>query len=104
MEDNAKGTEQGRQRETRKTTRNKEDNAKQGRQRHRTKMQSSMEHNSAKTRTKRFHHTARPTCDPCYSTVQMGCMCMLTVRNSYTVSCEIFNKRLPTSNIHFQPY
>jgi hypothetical protein len=65
-----------------------------------------MEHTSAKTRTKRFHHTARPTCDPRYSTVQMGCMCATPILSDiqqttadiqHTLSTILKHDHTPTS-------
>jgi hypothetical protein len=72
----AKGTQQGRKRSY--------------------KMQWSMECNPTTTRTKRAHHTAQPTGDPRYSTVQMGCMCLLTTRNSDTVRYSTNDCGYPT--------
>ena len=43
-----------------------------------------MEHNTPNTGTTRAHHSARPSGDPRYSTIQMGCMCLHTMRNSDT--------------------
>ena len=40
-----------------------------------------MEHNTPNTGTTRAHHSARPSGDPRYSTIQMGCMCLHTLRN-----------------------